>query len=269
MNRKLAALAASAIFAAQAAFAQQTAPATRPADAGFTLTIYSNADPATFDPKELARQRQMNPYNRYQIRLPGYGVVREVRPLELKQGVNELRFTDVAEGIDPTTVAFESLTDPAGTAVLEQNYEYDVVSADKLLEKFRGKRVIVTQKRGDNQPPETIDATLLSYDGATLVLRTANDAMPVRVLQRNPDIVSIALADAGALITEPTLVWKVEAGKAGKHDARVTYQTDGMTWRADYNVVVNANDSAADVAAWVSILNESGASFPDARLKLV
>jgi hypothetical protein len=144
-----------------------------------------------------------------------------------------------------------------------------VVSADKLLEKFRGKRVIVTQKRGDNQPPETIDATLLSYDGATLVLRTANENMPVRVLQRNPDIVSIALADAGALITEPTLVWKVEAGRAGKHDARVTYQTDGMTWRADYNVVVNANDSAADVAAWVSILNESGASFPYARLKLV
>jgi hypothetical protein len=64
-------------------------------------------------------------------------------------------------------------------------------------------------------------------------------------------------------------VWKVAAEQAGKHDAQVTYQTDGLTWRADYNVVVSANDTKADMGAWVTLLNESGASYPDARLKLV
>src|SRR5205814_7465473 len=77
------------------------------------------------------------------------------------------------------------------------------------------------------------------------------------------------VADSQGLITKPTLVWKVTAQKPGKHDAQVTYQTDGLTWRADYGVVVNKDDTAADLSAWVSILNESGASYPNSKLKLV
>src|SRR5207253_6602975 len=91
----------------------------------------------------------------------------------------------------------------------------------------------------------------------------------VQVISRGAEVRSIRLADAGGLITKPTLVWSVSAEKAGKHDAQITYQTDGLTWRADYNVVVNPNDTQADVGAWVTLLNESGASFPDATLKLV
>src|SRR3954466_10214483 len=120
--------------------------ATRPADSNFSLTIYSTADPATFDPQQLAQQRLMNPYNSWQMKLPGYGVVREVRKLDVKAGENTLRFSDVASGIDPTTVAFKSLTAPDTTAVLEQNYEYDVVSAVKLLEKYLGKKITVSRK---------------------------------------------------------------------------------------------------------------------------
>ena len=70
-------------------------------------------------------------------------------------------------------------------------------------------------------------------------------------------------------MTKPTLVWKISTTRAGKHDAQVTYQTDGLTWRADYSLVVNEKDTAADVSAWVTLLNESGASYPDAKLKLV
>ena len=77
----------------------------------------------------------------------------------------------------------------------------------------------------------------------------------------------------GGLITRPTLVWDVAASKPGKQRARVTYQTGGMTWWADYNLVFeegkDANSGVLDVGAWVSIINQSGASYPDAGLKLI
>ena len=232
-------------------------------DSKFSLTIYSTADPATFDPQDLARQRLANPYNRWQMRLPGYGVVRETRPIELKDGQNEIRFSDVASGIDPTTVAFADLTNPGGTSVLEQNYEYDVVSAGKLLEKYLGQDVTITQKVGQGVANAT--GTLLASDPSNVVIKTNNGVVVVA----RSEVISVQLAEAGGLITKPTLVWKVAADKGGKHDAQVTYQTDGLTWRADYNIVVNKTDTAADIGAWVSILNESGASYPEAKLKLV
>lgn len=242
--------------------AQTTQPA---GDSKFALTVYSTADPATFDPQDLARQRLMNPYLRYQQPLPGYGVVRETRSIDLKPGENEVKFTDVASGIDPTTVAFESLTAPDSTSVLEQNYEYDVTSSDKLLEKYLGKDVQLIRRLGANQSVEPIKGKLLSHDSGNLVVQTG---FGVEMVSRS-DIAGITLADAGGLITKPTLVWKIAAEKAGAHDAQVTYQTDGLTWRADYNITVNASDSACDVGAWVTLLNESGASYPNAKLKLV
>src|SRR5438093_483392 len=79
-------------------------------------------------------------------RLPGYGVVRETRKIDLQAGDNTVRFSDVASGIDPTTVSFQSLTAPDATSVLEQNYEYDVASADKLLEKYLGRELSISRK---------------------------------------------------------------------------------------------------------------------------
>ncbi len=105
------------------------APAAPNAQPGFSLTIYSTADPATFDPQDIVRQQGFNPYYLQQNPLPGYGIVRENREIKLDEGDNTIRFTDVATGIDPTTVSFQSLTAPDAAGVLEQNYEYDLVSA--------------------------------------------------------------------------------------------------------------------------------------------
>jgi hypothetical protein len=247
-------------FASLAPAQQQPAA---PADASdFSLTVYSTADPATFDPQELARQQIMNPYDRWQNRLPGYGVVRELRKIDLQQGENTLRFTDVASGIDPTTVSFESKTAPDTTAVLEQNYEYDLVNFEALLGKFINKQITITRNN------RTFKATLLSSDSSSIIYREGDDPNgPVQVMGRDPN--AIQLPDTRGLNTKPTLVWKVTAQRAGTHEAQVTYQTDGLTWRADYNVVVNQNDSAADIGAWVTLLNQSGASYPNAKLKLV
>jgi hypothetical protein len=151
--------------------------------------------------------------------------------------------------------------------VLEQNYEYDVTSADKLLEKYLDKDVSVDVRPSGNSTGERINGRLLSADAASLMLQSGNG--DVRLVSRG-DVASIYLAkQSSELITKPTLVWKLSAEQAGKHAAQVTYQTSGLTWRADYNLVVNAKDSATDVGAWVTIMNESGATYPDAHLKLV
>ncbi|MGN6727903.1 MAG: DUF4139 domain-containing protein [Tepidisphaeraceae bacterium] len=234
----------------------QSLPAPEPR---FNLTVYSSADPATFDPKG-------NPggpgYFPPESPLPGYGVVRETRPIDLKAGLNTLRFTNVASGIDPTTVSFLSLTDPAGTAVLEQNYEFDLVSSAKLLEKYVDQKIIV-ERAGAEGKTESLTGTLLSA-AQGLVLKL--DDGSVQILN---SYTGVRLADSAGLITRPTLVWQLTAAKAGKQDAQVTYQTDGLTWRADYNIVLNDNDTAADVGGWVTLVNRSGISYPDTRLKLV
>jgi hypothetical protein len=239
-----------------------------PAASRFALTIYSTADPGQFDPQQFAQHQRQNPYN--PLKLPGYGVVRETRSIDLKAGLNTIRFTDVATGIDPTTVSFLSLTAPNATSVLEQSYEYDLVSSDKLLTKYLGKDITLTRKTGDNgAADETLAGTLLSFDSANFVLRT-KDKDPVRIIPRSADITSIRLADLSAgLITKPTLVWQIDTNRAGAQKAQVTYQTDGLTWRADYNLILNADDTQADLGAWVSLLNESGASYPNTKLKLV
>jgi hypothetical protein len=235
---------------------------------GFSLTIYSEADPATFDPQDYVRGQTDNPYYLQQNPLPGYGIVRENREIDLNQGDNTVQFTDVATGIDPTTVSFQSLTAPDSAVVLEQNYEYDLLSADKLLNKYIGKEIQVVRHGGAGDSSQTLTGNLLSFDASNLVLQDSEGK--VQVLPRGSDIDGIELAAADAsLITKPTLVWKVSSTQGGKHLAQVTYQTDSLTWRADYNVTVNATDDAADIGAWVTILNQSGAAYPDAKLKLV
>jgi hypothetical protein len=241
-----------------------------PTDSKFSLTIYSTADPATFDPQQTAQERQDNPA----YKIPGYGVIREIRKITLNSGENLVKFTNVAAGIDPTTVAFKSLTAPDSTAVLEQNFEYDIVSPDKLLEKYLGKSVIINRKQevrpGERMLPETIEAKLLAFTPEQLVLETNNKQLPVQMIPRTHDITEIKLFELKTgLITKPTLVWKLNTDKAGDHDVMVSYQTDNITWRADYTLVINKNEAAADLSSWVTLVNESGAAYPNARLKLI
>jgi len=163
-------------------------------------------------------------------------------------------------------VAFESMTDAKGTTVLEQNYQFDLVSTDKLLQKYVDRPIAVDQIRG--QSTESFNGTLLSTQGGIVLRR---DDGTVQILPHNAGVRLPALP--GGLITRPTLVWDVAAQRPGTHRSRVSYQTQGLTWWADYNVVyaegVNANACRLDVGAWVSIVNQSGASYADSRLKLV
>jgi len=225
-----------------------------------SLTIYSSAQPGAISPEMYRNGGQ------HGAAIPGYAMVRHERTLDLKAGRNDVRFTDVAGMIDPTTVSFESLTDPKATRVVEQNFQFDLVSTDKLLQKFIDKDITVEQARGEKL--ETFSGTLLSTAGG-LVLREGDGS--VRIVNHNSGVTLPNLP--GGLITRPTLVWDVAAGQAGKHVARVGYQTGGITWWADYNLTyaegADANSCKLNVGAWVSILNQSGASYPDAKVKLI
>jgi len=184
----------------------------------------------------------------------------------LNRGRNSVRFTDVAAFIDPTTVMFASLTDPAGTSVVEQNFQFDLVSQEKLLQKYIDQTVKVDQVRG--QSVETFSGTLLSTSGG-MILKREDGA--VQLLPHNAGVTLPSLP--GGLITRPTLVWDLSAKQAGSHRTRVSYQTTGITWWTDYNLTYsdgsNANSCKLDVGAWVSIINQSGASYPEAKLKLI
>jgi len=248
----------ASIAAALVVFAAFGAVAAEPV--ANSLTIYSTAQPGAVTP-EMYRYGGQQGYA-----VPGYAVVRHEREMDLQAGRNEVRFADVAGLIDPTTVSFESLSDPQGTRVVEQNFQFDLVSSEKLLQKFVDKEISVEQTRGDKV--DTYTGTLLSTAGG-LVLREPDGS--VRVVSHNSGITLPSLP--GGLITRPTLVWDVSAKKSGKQLARVAYQTTGITWWADYNLTysegADANSCKLNVGAWVSILNQSGAGYPDAKVKLI
>lgn len=193
----------------------------------------------------------------------GYAVVRHDRILELKMGRNQLKFTDVAAQIDPTTVWFSSLTDPVGTRVIEQDFQFDLVSTETLLERFIDREIAVERVVG--QRIETLEGRLLSARGG-ITLQEADGTVRTVPYQAGVKLPQIP----GGLITRPTLVWDVTATQAGSHRSRVSYQTAGIGWWTDYNVTLSETGACRlDLGAWVSILNQSGGTYRDAKVKLV
>ncbi|MGA8053567.1 MAG: hypothetical protein WCA12_06850 [Burkholderiales bacterium] len=140
------------------------------------------------------------------------------------------------------------------------------MSTEKLLQKYLDRPITVDQVRGE--ATESFTGMLFSTQGG-LVLR--RDDGTVQILPHSAGVKLPSLP--GGLITRPTLVWDLDTQRAGKHRARVSYQTQGVTWWTDYNVTYaegkSANECKLDVGAWVSIVNQSGAGYPDAKLKLV
>jgi hypothetical protein len=185
------------------------------------------------------------------------GLVRDVRELTLGLGTHELRFMDVASSIDPTSLHLKSLTDPASLRILEQNYEYDLLSPQKLLDKYVGKQIKLMTGDGT-----LLDADLLSNTTGPIYQINGQIHLghPGRVIL--PEIPE-------SLISKPTLVWLLQSGAAGPQRVEASYLTSGIAWKADYVMVLNARDDGGDLSGWVTIDNKSGATYSDAALKLV
>lgn len=190
----------------------------------------------------------------------GYGVVREVRSLVVPDS-GRVMFTDVAARIDPTTVHFTSITDPEAK-LLEQNYQYDLVSADKLLDKYIDRNIRVETQAGG------YSGKLLSYDSGQLVLNL--DDGGIAMVRRGENVRDIRFGELPeGLLTRPTLVWLVSTDTAGKHLTEVSYQTGGLGWHAEYVLVLDEADTKADLSGWVSVDNKSGKTYRDAKLKFI
>jgi len=194
------------------------------------------------------------------------GLVRETRRLTLPSGRIALRFADVAAQIRPETVHLASLLSPTAVRILEQNYEYDLLNPAKLLDKFVGKQITLVLRRYQNNTEtfEPVQATLLS-NNAGQVWRINGQIVinPTNISEiRFPDVPK-------NFVATPTLIWDIESRVAGTQTLEASYLTNGMNWRADYVLIVSADETKGDLQGWVTLMNSSGATFENARLQLV
>ena len=189
-------------------------------------------------------------------------LVEDARPLDLKAGRQKLEFKDVSAQIRPETV---SLSAP-GVAILEQNFDYDLLTPSKLMEKAVGQQVrIVRTNPGDGKETTEVATVLAANEGVVLkigdrieVLR--DDGVPTRVIfDKVPE----------TLRARPTLSVNVEAASAGPRQAKLSYLTSGLSWKADYVAMFDEAKSALDLQGWITLSNTSGTAFENAKTQLV
>ncbi len=150
-------------------------------------------------------------------------------------------------------------------SVLEQNYEYDLLEPDKLLRKYVGRDVTLVRRKTEqgSTTEEEVTAHLVSYNNAP-------------VWKINGEIVTGITADhirfpelPGNLYSRPTLIWTLNNAGPAQHRVEASYLAHKLSWNADYVLTVARDDKTADLDGWVTVANESGTAFPNARLQLV
>jgi hypothetical protein len=184
------------------------------------------------------------------------GLIKDLRRLNLPSGLTELRFGEVAAKIMPQTVHIKSVSHPNQLQVLEQNYEYDLLTPRKLLDKFIGKEIMVL-KEGVEVP-----ITILSTNEG-LVYKLGG-----RIFTGQPHNLIFPTIPSN-LISRPTLLWSLENRGPGAQKVEATYLTRGLNWKADYVAVLDNKDKNLDLSGWVTLDNQSGVTYQNARLKLV
>jgi hypothetical protein len=184
-------------------------------------------------------------------------LVRDVRQITLAPGDSRLKFMDIASSINPATVHFRSLTEPTKLGVVEQNYEYDLLDPNKLLQKYVGREV--TLMRGDQE----VKGTLLANNngqvwkiGTEIVTNLSHNSL------RFPEV-------PDNLYERPTLLWTLQNTGARQHKVEASYLTANLSWSADYVLNVTKDETGGDLDGWVTLVNHSGAEFRNAQLQLV
>lgn len=236
-RRVVPALAVAFLLLAPRAFAQTTQTSTEEEQKDLAVTVYNS----------------------------NVALVRDVRRVHLPTGTVDLRFEDIAASVNPVTVHIVSLNAPKDLTVLEQNYEYDLLNPAKLMDKFVGKEVtlirLVTENNSTKEVP--VKATLLSNNQGP-VWKVGNDIVTGMGADR---LVFPNLPEN--LYSKPTLVWLLENRHTGEQDIEASYLTNDMNWNADYVLTVAADQKAADLNGWVTVVNHSGTAYRNAQLQLV
>src|SRR5215467_4147031 len=192
-------------------------------------------------------------------------LVRDVRQLQLPSGTFRLKFMDIAATVNPATVHFRSLTEPEKVGVLEQNYEYDLLEPNKLLNKYAGKEVTLVRSYMDNGTTkrEEIKATLLANNNGP-VWKIGNDIVTGMYGEtyRFPEV-------PANLYDRPTLLMSLENSGSRKQTIEASYLASNLSWNSDYVLTVARDDKNADLDGWVTVVNNSGTAFHNAHLQLV
>jgi hypothetical protein len=192
-------------------------------------------------------------------------LVRDVRRLRLPAGTLDLRYMDIAAEVNPATVHIVSLTAPKDLSVLEQNYEYDLLSPQKLLQKYVGKELTLVRTETENNSTRevSVKATLLALNegpvwkvGNEIVTGIGTDRYVFPDLPEN-------------LYSKPTLIWLLDNARDGEQTVEASYLTNQVNWNADYVLTIGSNQKEADLNGWVTVVNNSGTDFRNAQLQLV
>jgi hypothetical protein len=203
-------------------------------------------------------------------------LVREERTFALGKGTTSVVVPDVPATIDGTSVHFLSLTDPDGVRVLEQNYQYDLVHQARLLERYIGRDVEFIRTDPATSREFTVTGRLLStgfapqqgygnsYAYVGGMIAEVNGKIEIAPAGR---LVLPALPEG--LVLKPRLQWIVSSDREGNHRSEVSYLAGGLSWSADYVVLLDRDDSRLDLTGWVTLTNNSGTYFRNAGLKLV
>lgn len=207
----------------------------------------------------------------------GFALVKEVRQADLRQGVQQLAIEDVAALIEANSVGIRSLSAPGSFSVWEQNYQYDLISPWAILNKAVGHKIVFNRIL-PNGVKERVVGVLLSAPSAVVSDANGNPMNTYNGMVIRTDDGRILLNPTGeievssipeGLISKPTLLWELEAEKAGKQTVELSYLTQGMSWKADYVFSLNESGNLGDMKGWVTLTNNAGATFNDVKLKLL
>lgn len=216
-----------------------------------------------------------------------YALVRDTRSLDLKKGTNTVEIGDVAGGLDPTSVLMRSITAPNSLQILEQNYQYDLITPDNILDKSVGEKVMLRRHASDGRVYTETGILLnptkapvfeeqmgnpfggggrgVNYQHAGGIALRLDDG---RVVLRPEGELTLEKMPAG-LHPRPVLQWMLDSTRDGSQDVEISYMTDGIGWKANYVALYNDEDSTVDLAGWVTLDNKSGATYEDAKLTLM
>lgn len=205
-----------------------------------------------------------------------FAVVRDAVKLDLKSGTNEVSYSGVTTQLEPESVILRDPSENVELSILEQSYRGDPVDQQRLLQLFEGRKIRFLKQLDDEEvvlsgkiirAPSVVSSKdqygrqrqitlepIIEVDGA-LQMRLPGEPL-------FPD-----LGDDSVL--QPTLTWNLFSDKKAKFDAQLSYLTGGMSWKADYNLVLPKEGDTVNLTGWISIENNTGKTFEDARIKLI
>jgi hypothetical protein len=251
----------------------------RPATTATTLVCLA------LTPSLLASQPALTIYNQ------NFAVVRDTVPVDLKQGVNNVRFTETTAHLEPDSVILRDSTGKTNLQILEQNYRNDPVSQELLLSLFEGKTIdfLVVEPTKPNtivhgkivrsgyarHSQEAMQRYGQRYAMAQSAMAYQNAGMSQPIIEVDGKLrfslpgqpLFPPLGDD--TILKPTIEWQLQADKTAKLDAELAYVTGGMSWEADYNIVAPEKSDLLDFVGWVTMDNQSGKTFENAKIKLM